>query len=72
LQIFDLVYRWADQCIFGHDTNRKIPQYPTDSVGQNAATRGTTVFADSKELIEMVDAWYDEVKKNFNTHLTFG
>jgi len=61
-----IAQRWADQCTFGHDKNRK--KLDGTYVGQNAYMSGTTRQDDLTAIMDKMDkptqAWYDEVTKN--------
>ncbi len=52
--------RWAEQCAFGHDTNRDVGRF---KVGQNVYQ---TTRSRDQPLEDMIQAgimgWYDEVK----------
>jgi len=57
--------RWADQCTFGHDGNRK--KLDGTYVGQNAYMSGSSKESDLATIMGKMDkptlAWYDEVSK---------
>merc|ERR1719369_1129517 len=60
-----IAQRWADQCTFGHDKNRK--KLDGTSVGQNAYMSGTTRKKDLATIMGKMDkptlAWYNEVSE---------
>jgi len=55
--------RWADQCTFGHDSNRAM--LDGTSVGQNAYMSMSSQVSTSEEMMRTMDnavtAWYNEV-----------
>jgi len=57
--------RWADQCNFGHDSNRK--KLDGTYVGQNAYMSGSSVESDLAGIMGKMEkpvvAWYDEVSE---------
>lgn len=52
--------RWADQCVSGHDENRRTATY--GAVGQNYGMRGSSVEGDTTDWGSFIQKWYDEVK----------
>ena len=54
------MFRWTDQCEFGHDANRKIDGYW--AVGQNAYTSSGSSYNSSSVARRAVQAWYSEVQ----------
>ena len=56
------MFRWADQCRGGHDKNRRSTDYR--HVGQNCGNQRSTINVkpDSQVALEIVQAWYDEVR----------
>ena len=52
-----IAQRWADQCQFGHDSNRDTSRF---QVGQNAFLSFGTNEA-PVDWVKAITAWYDEV-----------
>ena len=65
---FSIIHRWADQCTFGHDSNRLTEDFTIfPFVGQNYAIRWQTGAEDSTNQFQaLIDGWYDEVLRNEN------
>lgn len=64
-EIAAIAQRWADQCIFDHDTNRN--KEDDTWVGQNAYFKGSSTKKDKETLMTEVEneaslAWYNEVE----------
>jgi len=58
-ELATVAQRWADQCNFGHDSERRVSRF---SVGQNVAIRKhSNRQPKGEENRKMVQAWYDEV-----------
>lgn len=58
-ELATVAQRWADQCNFGHDTERSVSRF---QVGQNVAIRSNSNRQPKgEENRKMVQAWYDEV-----------
>ena len=62
-----VIFRWTDQCIGGHDTNRRTETY--EHVGQNYAMMASSVD-NPADWGQFVQNWYDEVKKYVYITLT--
>ena len=52
--------RWTDQCVSGHDHNRRVPS--EKFVGQNYAETSSSVNSGVTDYTKFVQMWYDEVK----------
>lgn len=63
-ELAKIAQRWAEQCISGHDRNRR--KSDGTSVGQNYAMSGTTAQLNQrmmeKSAVDGVQNWYNEVK----------
>jgi len=61
-ELATIAQRWADQCTFGHDTNRNTAE---GSVGQNAYIGSSTATMSASSLAasyaSATTAWYEEV-----------
>ena len=61
-ELATIAQRWADQCTFGHDTNRNTAE---GSVGQNAYIGSSTAEMTASNLAasyaSSTTAWYEEV-----------
>uniref|UniRef100_T1IN52 Cysteine-rich venom protein n=1 Tax=Strigamia maritima TaxID=126957 RepID=T1IN52_STRMM len=58
-ELATIAQRWADQCIFDHDLNRKTKNYAY--VGQNGFTYRTTSTNINFNITKAVNAWYHQV-----------
>ena len=52
-----IAQRWADQCNFGHDTERRVARF---SVGQNVY-EASDFNEGPLNLQRAIDSWYNEV-----------
>ena len=60
-----ITLRWADQCKYGHDVNRRTKEH--DHVGQNVARQQNCDFkTDMESIDEMIQLWYDEVGNRYD------
>ena len=58
-----MLFRWADQCRGGHDSNRLVPSFRFfPYVGQNVYMDGNSRREDVDFDI-VVQRWYDEVSR---------
>uniref|UniRef100_T1IJJ5 Cysteine-rich venom protein n=1 Tax=Strigamia maritima TaxID=126957 RepID=T1IJJ5_STRMM len=60
-ELATIAQRWADQCIFNHDKNRRTQKY--SYVGQNAYIAWSTDSDSTINMSDAIDSWYDEVTK---------
>jgi len=56
-----IAQRWADQCSFGHDSNRRSKRY--GYAGQNVHMASTTGSDDSLDIQSAINGLYNEVSK---------
>uniref|UniRef100_T1INS9 Cysteine-rich venom protein n=1 Tax=Strigamia maritima TaxID=126957 RepID=T1INS9_STRMM len=59
-----IAQRWADQCIYDHDTNRTPLRYP--SAGQNTFISVSKSLEKSSEVELAVKSWYNEREFGFH------
>jgi len=61
-ELAEVAQRWVDQCVSGHDKNRRTETF-SSGVGQNWAWQGNWKMDEQIEIAPiMVERWYDEVK----------
>ena len=57
-ELENIAQRWADQCDFGHDTERSVSRF---SVGQNVY-EASDFNEGPMDLKRAIDGWYNEVE----------
>ncbi len=66
-ELAKVAQRWADQCLWEHDKNKKDSRF--ESVGQNMASTGLSTN-EAVDYIELINLWYEQVtvwSPNFET-----
>ena len=60
--------RWVNQCLGGHDTNRRSPNFKSQNPGQNCYYTASTGGYDTNAAKNAVDGWFNEVNDMKNTN----
>jgi len=58
-ELATVAQRWAEQCTFAHDGNRRTTTYKY--VGQNVAITGSSVSGGTTDFTQAINLWYNEV-----------